>query len=229
MKLIAHRGGRGFGIENTLEAMMNAARSGIRAIETDVRVTRDGELIICHDHMIWGHFISRTSYDELKEVDQYRPLLSEVLDNLAGWVEFNLEVKDAPVEAFGEMIETYNIAGTTLVTSFHRPFLSEFKKKYPHVQTGYLFRTSYWSERKMENTVEMGAEVLLPHFHSIDDDLIRRAHDLDLKVYTWTVNSDEDLEKLIRWDIDGVITDRYLDFSEFVERRGHLERTVSRP
>ena len=45
----AHRGGRNHGIENTLTAMRNAMAMGVDMIETDVRMTRDGYLVLMHD------------------------------------------------------------------------------------------------------------------------------------------------------------------------------------
>lgn len=48
--LVAHRGGRGEMPENTLEAFYNAYRIDINAVlETDVNMTADGKLILCHD------------------------------------------------------------------------------------------------------------------------------------------------------------------------------------
>ncbi|MBU4179819.1 MAG: glycerophosphodiester phosphodiesterase, partial [Actinobacteria bacterium] len=96
MKLIAHRGGRGFGDDNTLEAMEKAVGSGVRMIETDVRVSADGQLVICHGATVSGHIVSRITYDELKRSEPERPLLVEILNRLANSVAFNLEIKDAP-------------------------------------------------------------------------------------------------------------------------------------
>lgn len=48
MKIIAHRGGS-FGKENTLETMILAAKSGVFAVECDIRKTVDGVYVIYHD------------------------------------------------------------------------------------------------------------------------------------------------------------------------------------
>lgn len=48
MKLIAHRGGHS-GPENSVEALIHAARLGADAVECDIRRTRDGHLVIYHD------------------------------------------------------------------------------------------------------------------------------------------------------------------------------------
>ena len=48
-RLFAHRGGAALAPENTLEAFDEAARLGIDAFELDVRLTRDGEVVVFHD------------------------------------------------------------------------------------------------------------------------------------------------------------------------------------
>lgn len=47
---VGHRGGRMYGaVENTKEAFISGAKAGCKALECDVRVTKDGVLIISHD------------------------------------------------------------------------------------------------------------------------------------------------------------------------------------
>jgi glycerophosphoryl diester phosphodiesterase len=48
-RLFAHRGGAALAPENTLEAFDEAARLGIEAFELDVRLTRDGAVVVFHD------------------------------------------------------------------------------------------------------------------------------------------------------------------------------------
>lgn len=52
-QVIAHRGGAGDAPENTLEAFENAARLGVCEVEFDVRMSRDGELVLFHDAELW--------------------------------------------------------------------------------------------------------------------------------------------------------------------------------
>jgi glycerophosphoryl diester phosphodiesterase len=46
---IAHRGARAFAPENTIAAIRMAERVGANAVELDVQMSRDGELIVFHD------------------------------------------------------------------------------------------------------------------------------------------------------------------------------------
>lgn len=49
MKIIGHRGAAGLALENTLESIHTAIRSGADAIEIDVRLTKDKHLVLSHD------------------------------------------------------------------------------------------------------------------------------------------------------------------------------------
>ena len=48
-RVVAHRGDSAFFPENTAEAFSSAASLGIDVIETDVHLTKDGEIVIWHD------------------------------------------------------------------------------------------------------------------------------------------------------------------------------------
>ena len=49
MKIIGHRGAAGLALENTLESIKAAIEAGVDAIEFDVRITKDGKLVLSHD------------------------------------------------------------------------------------------------------------------------------------------------------------------------------------
>lgn len=47
--VLGHRGGRAEQDENTLQAFSNAYAAGIHSFETDIRMARDGSLVVSHD------------------------------------------------------------------------------------------------------------------------------------------------------------------------------------
>jgi len=118
-------------VDNTLEAMLKAVRAGIRFIETDVRCTSGGELVLCHDPIIWAKVASRLTYEELEKTAPDRPRLSEVLDRLAAWVRLNLEIKNAPPDPVSAIVNIYRIDTTTLVSSFNMKFIEALQVPLP--------------------------------------------------------------------------------------------------
>jgi glycerophosphoryl diester phosphodiesterase len=53
-----------------------------------------------------------------------------------------------------------------------------------------------------------GGAVWSPNFRDLDEALVKEAQGLGLKVLPWTVNDPPDMERLIGWGVDGMITDR---------------------
>jgi glycerophosphoryl diester phosphodiesterase len=52
-----------------------------------------------------------------------------------------------------------------------------------------------------------GGRVWSPYFGDLTRDLLAEAKSLGLKVVAWTVNDRADMERLIDWNVDGIITD----------------------
>lgn len=59
--LVAHRGGAGLYLENSLPAFENALKAGYGAIECDIQLTRDTALVLYHDFELNATYTKRTS------------------------------------------------------------------------------------------------------------------------------------------------------------------------
>ena len=79
---IAHRGARAFAPENTLAAFQKAKNLGCQMFEMDVRMSKDGELMVHHDEQLTRctdvkakfpdrstYYVSDFTYDELSILD----------------------------------------------------------------------------------------------------------------------------------------------------------------
>src|SRR5690242_16888628 len=88
MKIIAHRGARGLELENSLASLQAALTFDVDAIEFDVHLTKDGQLVVMHDATTRRTAnenirISDVTLDELRRLrlknDQQIPTLAEAL------------------------------------------------------------------------------------------------------------------------------------------------------
>lgn len=52
-----------------------------------------------------------------------------------------------------------------------------------------------------------GGAIWAPNFDSIDESAVRAAQALGLQVMPWTVNEPADMQRLLDWQVDGIITD----------------------
>ena len=110
--LAGHRGTRATGCENTLTAFRQGIAAGIDMLETDIRQTRDGQLILMHDERAdrttdGSGLICEMTLRQVKKLNAARdagffeapPTLEEALEMLAPRPDlmFNFELKDYPV------------------------------------------------------------------------------------------------------------------------------------
>ena len=96
MKVLAHRGYHALARENTLAAFEAAQRLGVDGIETDVRLSADGKVVILHDRVTpAGRVVSSLTHREIEaDCGHAVPLLIEILDAMPS-VLWNLEIKQA--------------------------------------------------------------------------------------------------------------------------------------
>lgn len=120
MLLLAHRGYHASFPENTMAAFAAAARLGVDGIETDVRLSADGEPVIMHDRVTpRGRAVAELTRREIEgDVGHPVPVLAEVLDAFPG-VLWNVEIKN--VEALPvtlAVLKRYSARRRLFVTSF---------------------------------------------------------------------------------------------------------------
>ena len=159
--VIAHRGGAGPWPENTLYAFERAAALGVDVIETDLRATADGELVIFHDEHVGrttdgSGRVAAMPLAELKKLDAaFRwspdggrtfplrgqgvtvPTLREVFAALPR-MRFNIEPKQAepPLAApLCRAIREHGMAERVLVGAFSGSTLAQFRRECPEVAT----------------------------------------------------------------------------------------------
>jgi glycerophosphoryl diester phosphodiesterase len=65
-----------------------------------------------------------------------------------------------------------------------------------------------------------GYDVISPAFRSVTAGMIAEAHELDLPVVPWTVNTTADMERLMDLGVDGIITDYPTRLRTVMEERG---------
>lgn len=53
-----------------------------------------------------------------------------------------------------------------------------------------------------------GGAVWSPFFSNLTREALREAHALNLKIVAWTVNEPAEMQRLIEWGVDGIISDR---------------------
>ena len=151
--LIAHRGlykKNGSIQENSIKAFQLAMDEGF-AIECDLNITKDGEVIVYHDHHLkrltgLDKKVSDVTYKDIKDLrlllsEEKIPRLIDLLSLVHGQVPLLIELKPLGdikklCEAFMHVMKDYQ--GKWAVFSFHPQAVLWFKKHYPDVIRGQI-------------------------------------------------------------------------------------------
>ena len=131
MLLLAHRGYHATLPENTMAAFAAAARLGVDGIETDVRLSADGEPVIMHDRVTpHRRAVAELTRREIEhDVGHPVPLLAEVLDAFPG-VLWNVEIKmPEALPAVLAVLRRYSGKRRLFITSFRHDVAGEIARQ----------------------------------------------------------------------------------------------------
>ncbi|MHB8780891.1 MAG: glycerophosphodiester phosphodiesterase [Candidatus Geothermincolia bacterium] len=209
MLVINHRGGKGFGPENTLASLRGALEAGVGMIETDVRSTSDGVPVIHHNALLSGRLLRDYSFEELRREHPHVPTLGEYLDLCNGRCLVDLEAKSVEPASLATPVLELGMERQVIITSFNLAFLIAMKEAYAILPTGLLLKRPRRVEELLVIAREGGIKVLLPRQGLIDANLVEKCHAQGISVYAWTVNRLGSLHRLAAMGVDAVITDRY--------------------
>jgi glycerophosphoryl diester phosphodiesterase len=218
--LISHRGGGEFGPENSLEALEGALRAGVANIETDVHQSRDGVMVISHEYRVNLHVLQKTDFSWIREHHPEIPSLAEFLDLADGRCRFNLEVKQAEPALLLETLrerDTHRI----LFSSFSEEIVRGLRELDRDLPLGLLIFNDQFRREKVAKLIdELDLQVILPFYVLSEERLVGLAHERGIKVIAWTVNGLPHLERMLEMEVDGVFTDTYSEFRDYLEGIG---------
>ena len=238
--IVGHRGARGEAPENTAAGFQVAMEAGVTEIELDVRLSRDGHLIVVHDANVTRTTGERGkahhyTLSQLEVQDARRntpgwysplgiPSLREVVDLCGPSMRFQFEVKGADrailhrlAHQLVDFINQRQMNDRVVVTSSHTGFLRMLGTMTAHIERGYVAEYRY--QQPTRRAVALGCTWLMPRHTLVTPALMRRARRRNLKVSTWTVNDLTRAERMVELGVDGIITDFPTSFIAHFERR----------
>lgn len=220
--VLAHRGARQRAPENTLEAFSVALVQGADGVELDVHRTADGGLVVHHDAEAPGlGVLADLAAGAIQAARPDLPTLAQALDACVGRL-VNIEIKNLPNDAdFDPTERTAELvvgllrerggADDVVVSSFNLATIDRVRELDAAVQTAFLIAVGLDPLEAVELCVERGHAALHPGAWLLADDaaarVVESAHAREVRVTTWTVNDPEEMRRLARIGIDGLITD----------------------
>lgn len=171
------------------------------------------------------------AFPEQEKKKAHKPLLSEVIEQAEAYrkaknlpdFSYNIELKSESSEynksqpepaPFCDLVQviTKQIPPDRLVIqSFDFAVLKQWKQqmdsgKYPKIRLSALVENLRSPEKNLEELGFM-PDIYSPYFKLLSQDKIARLHKKNVKVIPWTVNQRDDMVRLKKWSVDGLITD----------------------
>ena len=232
---LAHRGLHGEGAaENSMTAFRRAKEAGF-GVELDVRLSKDGELVVFHDDTLTRvagveRRVDELTLAELREcrlsgTDDTIPTLREVFDLIDGSIPILIEIKEktgssAVTRQLLAELKSYD--GPYIVESFDPMAISAFRKGRREVPLGILSRRFCDLEQHKGSPLYFALQNMLFNFLSVPDFVAYRhsdANTLSLKLarslfgtvtVAWTTRSAEEGEAAKKNGFDCIIFENYL-------------------
>jgi glycerophosphoryl diester phosphodiesterase len=199
--LLGHRGARAFRQipENTLASFELCLRHGCDGFEFDVRLSADGQAVICHDATIGGMKIKDTASESLP-----LPTLEDVLRQFAprAFLDIELKVAGLGLQTLAELRKHPPQKGF-VVSSFLPDVLTAIHDLDPAIPLGLLCET----RGQLRGWREMPAEWVVPQFKLADGKLVELVHAAGKRIMVWTVNRAERMRELAELGVDAIISD----------------------
>ena len=169
--------------------------------------------------------MGNSKYPEQEKISTYKPLLSEMLQVMEAYcsdkgvdIKYNVEIKSnskevnksqPPVDEYialvFEVVKEIPLSRIN-IQSFDKEVLIAWKKTYPDYELAYLVgNLKSWNA----NIEDLGftPEIYSPNYRLINSSKVKEIQAAGMKVIPWTVNKVDDLEKVMDYNVDGIITD----------------------
>ena len=231
-EVIAHRCGGALAPENTLAGLAIAARSGCRAVEFDVMLSRDGVPVLIHDETIdrcasSSGTVAALDATLLMATDvgaRFHPAFAgETIPSLDAALRrcrelglaANLEIKPAQ----GHEVETGRVVGrrlaslgpgqrpALLLSSFSEEALEAAVAEAKNIPRGWL--TDAFDAAALKTASGLGCASVHLALDGLEAAHVAAARAAGLEVLVYTVNRLPDARRLVGWGVSGLFTDRY--------------------
>jgi glycerophosphoryl diester phosphodiesterase len=168
-------------------------------------------------------------FPKQQKMKAIKPLLSDLIDSISKdfmtrrrpFPYYNIETKTNPdfdgvfhpgpeefVELLMAVIKEKKIEDYVIIQSFDFRTLQYLHQKYPSIATAMLIEGD--DPRKLDDQIGalgFNPTIYSPAYQLVNNDLISKCHQKNIRIIPWTVNTKEEIDKLKAMGVDGIITD----------------------
>ena len=171
--------------------------------------------------------LGNKGFPEQRKMKIYKPLLKDVFSEVQKYirknklkqVRYNIEIKSTPVgdniyhpaaDVFARMIYDeilkYKMGKNVIVQAFDVRPLQELRKLPVKLPLALLVGNKDGIEKSIAN-LGFQPETYSPHYSLVDEATVNYCRERNIKIVPWTVNEIADLERMKKFNLDGIITD----------------------
>ena len=216
MIVIAHRGASGYKLENSMSAIKKAIELNVDWVEVDLQLTKDGKLVVFHDHYL-ERCTNSTGYLKNRNIDELIkktslnngekiPTLSELCKVLSeGEIKclFELKNENTACQAYQE-ISSYLKDEKFAIGSFFHQQIMELKLQFKDATTCAMFES--YPIDLASYLLKVNVDYVAIGFESTNAQMINEIKELGIKTFVWTVNESRDIKKAKEIGVDGIIS-----------------------
>ena len=228
--VVGHRGSAATAPENTLASFSSAIAARADAVELDVRLTEDNEVVVMHDARLQRTTngkgkVSERSLEYIRSLsagmlfgeqfaEERVPTLDEVFQLVRGRVGVNVEFKQEGTIPNLELlrrtlsiIKNHRAERYTMLSSFNHALIRHVRNYNRTIITGVLqhpFKPFYQSP--VQQTKRAGAQFFITSKKGVMKKTCLKLHTNNLCSGIYTVNSEKELAKMIRYGVDCIIS-----------------------
>lgn len=216
MEVVGHRGAALLVPENTLPSFEKAIALGCDATETDVRLTADGYLILCHDETVdrttnGSGKVSELTFEQLRALDAgdgaQMPLLSELLPVIKDRILLLCELKgEGTPEPAVATVRAAGLTDQVVFTSFEIDRIAAVRALGDELRIAGIFSKPNYEI--LPRLVSLRAEAADVHWKNLTPEFVQAAHEHGLTCRGWNPDTVEDIQATLALGVDSVSSNR---------------------
>lgn len=239
LEIIAHRGYSAIAPENTLAAFSAAIEKGANSIEFDVQLSSDREFVIIHDTTLerttnGSGNVTEKTLEQLKQLDAGSwfdpkfarvriPTLREGLEAIKDLNKFAyLEVKgsenwtDRDADKFVQILIETGWEERCIVLCFKDKLLEQVRQRSSKIILGYLVASEAAYAEKLPKAAADGNAMMMSQYNILlkNPFLVEASRNQGIDVGVWTVDSQQDLQKLANMGVVRIATNSLVEKQE---------------
>ena len=236
-QIVAHRGNSWEYPENTRQAILSAVEIGADVIEFDISVTSDGVAVALHGpklqksttgrgrarNLSWNEVSAlRTRNRNGKKTNESVPAVRDLLHEFGSRTFWNFDIKDLrAIPLVVSMIDELSLRNRTVLSGLSVRQVRKFSSRYPEINVlvnisrqdkMFFFSRVFirqWISFRFSKLISKSSVIGLNiHWRYLNPKLINTLRDLETEIWTFTVDTIDEIEKLFSLGVDSVTTNR---------------------